>query len=231
VFDDQAGIALMVRYTWSLTLVGIVLLVNSTRVDGGIIEVGDLNIINDAGNPSNGLAFLDLSFSDGRTLADALANAQLTYADARKATPSEWNDLFAAAGIGYDSISYHASDGFATGVNLTLSSGANYDGGALSGQLGVTDGGTGSYIWTDPDGSTNTSTTRDFIALRSGTNLAYANQIGQAPPHNSFAWLLVSNSAAAVPEPSSLTMASVITVGALYLRRRRRKRNLINAAS
>ena len=43
---------------------------------GGVIEVGDLNIIDDPGNPSDGLRYLDMTFSDGLTKADALANAQ-----------------------------------------------------------------------------------------------------------------------------------------------------------
>jgi hypothetical protein len=59
-----------------------------------LVEVGDLNIINDAGNPSDGLRYLDMTYSDGLTQAAALTNAQATYANARLATASEFDDLF-----------------------------------------------------------------------------------------------------------------------------------------
>ncbi len=64
-----------------------------------INEVGDLNIIDDPGNPSDGLRYLDMSFSAGLTLSAALTNTQATYPNARVATPSEFNDLFASSGI------------------------------------------------------------------------------------------------------------------------------------
>jgi hypothetical protein len=57
------------------------------------------NIIDDVGNPSDGLRFLDMTYSDGLSLAAAIANAQATYANARLATASEFDDLFSAAGI------------------------------------------------------------------------------------------------------------------------------------
>lgn len=66
---------------------------------GGIMEVGDLNIIDDVGNASDGLRFLDMSYSVGRTQADALANARVIYSNARLATVAEWENLFLAAGI------------------------------------------------------------------------------------------------------------------------------------
>ena len=59
--------------------------------NAGIIESGDLNIIDDAGNASVGLRYLDMIYIDGKTEAAALA-----------ATPSEFDDLFSAAGIAYD---------------------------------------------------------------------------------------------------------------------------------
>tara|TARA_R110002096_G_scaffold381363_1_gene575213 strand:- start:2114 stop:2611 length:498 start_codon:yes stop_codon:yes gene_type:complete len=90
-----------------------------------IDEVGDLNIINDMANPSDGLRYLDRSFSDGLSLAHALINAQGSYANARLATPSEWDDLFAAAGITYDGA-VTASDAFtALGDNQTIASGGS----------------------------------------------------------------------------------------------------------
>ena len=73
---------------------GILALILCLLVQGmttaAIVESGDLNIIDDPGNPSHGLRYLDMTYSDGKTLADALAAAQAVYPNARKATPSEW---------------------------------------------------------------------------------------------------------------------------------------------
>lgn len=41
--------------------------VTTANTDADNIEVGDLNIIDQAGNASNGLRYLDLSFSRTRT--------------------------------------------------------------------------------------------------------------------------------------------------------------------
>ena len=91
----------------SQLVIAIVLAVPSVTF-GAIIDNGDLTIIDDAGNASDGLRFLDMSYSDnvpggdysgGMTAAEALANAQATYANARLATPEEFDDLFAAAGL------------------------------------------------------------------------------------------------------------------------------------
>jgi hypothetical protein len=65
-------------------------------------ELGDLNIINDAGNPSNGLGFLDLSSTLNLSREEALAHAQTIYPSARLATMIEHDNLFAAAGIAFD---------------------------------------------------------------------------------------------------------------------------------
>ena len=70
--------------------------------NAGIIESGDLNIIDDAGNASVGLRYLDMTYIDGKTEAAALAAAQLVYPNVHLATPSEFDDLFSAAGIAYD---------------------------------------------------------------------------------------------------------------------------------
>ena len=59
----------------------------SSSVPSAIIEMGNLNIIDDPGNPSDGLRFLELSFSDGLSLTDALTNAQMTYSNAHLARP------------------------------------------------------------------------------------------------------------------------------------------------
>ena len=85
--------------TTLLLMAALLTLLLSSSVPAATIEMGDLNIIDDAGNPSDGLRFLDLSFSEGRTLADALTNAQATYGNARLATPSEADDLFDASSL------------------------------------------------------------------------------------------------------------------------------------
>ena len=79
----------------TVTCVALLVALPGASFGGLVNEVGDLNIIDDDGNPSNGLRYLDLTYSKGRTLASALANAQATYSNAREATPSEWDDLFA----------------------------------------------------------------------------------------------------------------------------------------
>ena len=88
----------------TVTCVALLVVLPGASFGGLVTEVGDLNIIDDDGNPSNGLRYLDLTFSLNRTLASALANAQATYSNARLATASEWDDLFAAAGITYDAL-------------------------------------------------------------------------------------------------------------------------------
>ena len=129
-----------------------------------IVELGDLNIINDAGNPSDGLRYLDMSYSDGLTLEAALVKAQATYPNARIATASEFDDLFSAAGIPYSGAST-ASDGFLVGADAQIAG----DGCAacitLVGQLGGTIGAGETLIWTDPDGSSNPASTRDIVRI------------------------------------------------------------------
>jgi len=173
-----------------------------------VVEVGDLNIINDAGNPSDGLRYLDMSYSDGLSQAAALANAQATYANARIATASEFDDLFAAAGITYNS-SYTASDGFlSTGFPYhILSTGANYDSASLLFALGATVPGDefGNnpevVIFTDPDGSNNSATTQDILGLYlQGAELI---QVPWTVPKDQAGWLLVSE-ATVVPVPAAV---------------------------
>ena len=71
---------------FSFALLGLAL-VNVCHAD--IVEYGELNVIEDVNNASDGLRFLDISFSRNRTLEDALANARQRFSDARLATPSE----------------------------------------------------------------------------------------------------------------------------------------------
>ena len=167
---------------------------------GGIVEVGDLNVIVDPGNPSNGLRFLDMSFSDGLILSAALENAQAAYPNARLASPSEFDDLFAAAGINYENPSFPASSAFVIGGNRTISFGANYDAGALRDALGFT-ATDSSFFWSDPDGlkpATDPPSTPDFVRLF-GTS-ASVWHTPTLPPNSSIGWLIVST----VPEPTTL---------------------------
>jgi len=187
----------------------------SSATHATIIESGDLNFISDVGNPSDGLAFLDMTFSTGMTSAAALANAQLTYADARLATPDEFDDLFLAAGVAYTGTST-ASDAFAAGNFLGLTA-PDAAGTALKAALGTTSG-LITLIWTDPDGSSVSTTTRDYLELGI-TGGAVAHQIsGVIPPHGQFGWLLVSD-AAVVPEPSTGILVALGVLG-LGIRRR-----------
>ena len=64
----------------------------------------------------------------------ALANAQATYADTRLAVASEWDDLFAAAGIPLFT-GLAASDAFEVGQSVTIA-GLSAAGAALVALLG-----------------------------------------------------------------------------------------------
>ena len=186
---------------------------------GSIIEVGDLNIIDQAGNASDGLRFLDMTFSDGKNKADALANAQATYSNARLATQYEWDDLFEAAGITYNGAK-KASDAFTVGTTKTISSEDNYDNGILMNQLGKTHG-TKLFIWSDPDGSSSATGTRDRIRLVSDS--AKIQQNANKPALGSTGWLIVSAQMAPIPEPSSIAMWSAMGIIGLVVARRKRK--------
>jgi len=190
---------------------------------GSIQEVGDLNIINMVGNPSNGLRFLDMSYSVGLSEVDALANAQSTYANARLATPSEFDDLFSAAGISY-SFSFTASDGFTPGLTRPLSVGVDYDGGELRNQLGITFTTDTTLIWTAPDGDGSSVTSRDRLLLNS--EAAFIINVAQSPASFTSGWLLVSEPApsnSAIPEPSSvLCWLGLVLMGWIKLPRNRK---------
>lgn len=174
-----------------------------------LMQSGGLNIIVDSGNPSNGLGFLDMSFSKGLSLTAAVTKAQMTYPNARPANASEFDDLFAAVPILYDG-SETASSAFSTGAQVTLSSSTNYDV-SLRDQLGVTFGSL-TIIWTDPDGSTSTTTTRDSLNL--GSSTAVAAQSMFSPANSGVGWLLVSE-VTSVPEPSAFLCLGLIVVGGL----------------
>ncbi|TWU06893.1 hypothetical protein CA54_52960 [Symmachiella macrocystis] len=195
-----------------------VLAVVPTATFGEVIEVGDLNIIDDLGNPSDGLRYLDMTFSAGLSQAAALANAQSTYSNARLATPDEFDNLFEASGIQLNGP-IPASAGFTTGTSVSLSTGANYDGGALAAALGLTVG-NNLIVYTDPDGSDDTSSTRDLLQF--GPTFVFVAQFSGVPSSNG-GWLLVSD-AAVVPEPSTYAGLLGITCVSLLAYDWRRKR-------
>lgn len=207
------------KTTSPLRIVLLGLLAGALGAQATIIEFGRANIIDDVGNPSHGLRYLDMSFSHYETEANALANAQVFYPNARLATPSEFDDLFAAAGITYNGAET-ASDGFSAGATTTITSGANYDGGALALALGHTrDGAT--MIWTDPDNGA----TRDFMVLWPGGAQIYDSTA--SPEHSLIGWLIVSEPAAAqasvgIPDSgSTLALGILSLLGLLGARRRR----------
>jgi hypothetical protein len=197
-------------------ILGTLMLLSTSLTHAAVVEVGDLNIIDDSSNPSDGLRYLDLSFSDGLTLADALANAQSTYSNARLATSQEWDDLFAASAIVYSEGT--ASDAFTTGPGFNLSLGANYDGGALNQALGTT-GAQFAQFWSDPDGSDANTTTLDFISL--GPASASILQSIDIPPSASNGWLLVSD-ASVVPLPAAVWLFGSGLIGLIGIARHKR---------
>jgi hypothetical protein len=150
-----------------------------------------------------------MSFSDGLTLSDALANARQSYPNARRATPAEFDDLFAAAGITYDGTS-KASDGFTVGPTTFISTGDNYDGGALRDLLGITTGGATRWtqIWTNPTPIAFPTVPRAFLRLEQTQAIIFRSD--SIIPSPNVGWLLV-----ATPEPSSavvLLCAIVATI-------------------
>lgn len=183
-------------------------------------EVGGLNIIVDAGNPSDGLRYLDMTYSDGLTLVAALTAATAIYPNARLATPTEFDDLFAAAGITYTG-SLTASDGFSVGSSSILSSLAFYDGGTLMNQLGPTDANQ-TLIWTAPDSNSASTTTRDYIGIFA--SFAALQQFHLSPPNARFGWLIVSDAAQA-PAPATLAVLAMGLGGIAVMRRKRSGRN------
>jgi hypothetical protein len=178
------------------------MLVLGSSARATIIEVGDLNIIDDAGNSSDGLRFLDMTYSDGLTMAAALTNAQATYPNARLATPDEWDDLFAAAGVTY-SGSETASAGFDTGAIIQLTASGDAGVGVLRAALGATTGEGHTFMWTDPDGSIATSGTRDVFFLGNDDTAIASISVGFSDLNTG--WLLVSE----VPEPGTFSMLAL----------------------
>lgn len=182
--------------------------------DAGLIEAGDLNIIDDLSNRSHGLRYLDVSYGVGRSRGDALAHARATYANARFATPDEFDDLFAAAGITYDG-SLTASDAFRPGSGAIISSGRNYDRGVLLNILGQTLRNR-TLILTQIPASPDL---RNAVDLRLRRARIRRTRSFDANEH--YSWLLVSESTALAPEPSSFAL---FAAGCLIIAARRRRR-------
>lgn len=162
-----------------------------------ILQVGDLNIIQQSGNPSDGLRYLDLSLTVGKDFSQAEDSATAAYTNARPATSSEFDHLFEASTLRYDDNSTRLSAGFLPGAGVTISSGSNYNTSLLN-ILGPTFD-TGAGIWTDPENSSNL----DLIIFR--PTLLEATFLNDTPPISSVAWLFVTSAteATAVPEPSA----------------------------
>lgn len=196
-----------------------------TLLSGGRI------LIDQAGNPSNGLAFLHTSFSVGMTSADALANAQMTYPSAMLATPAQWDDLAAAAGVKYKTLAtlasaYEVGPGiFSSDFNLAP---PDEDLVSLFGATSYSvDSGNFTLFFTDPDGSNVSTTTRDGITFYDGTGTDSLRaegpgifQSAQTVPQTFRAWGIV----VAVPEPSAfacLGLIGLVASGRAWWNRRR----------
>ena len=177
-------------------LVGILWVAVTGTAHSDLIEIGYLNIIDDAGNASDGLAFFDMSFSAGKTSADAVMSAQAElesnpiagYSTARLAIASEFDDLMVAGGMSFEN-GLTAADGFSTGTSATLSSGTNYNT-VVRNRLGVTYRSSSLIAWTSPDGSQDSTTTRDFIRLAS--SVAVLGQTTATPANSSLGWFVVA---------------------------------------
>lgn len=190
-----------------------------------IVEVGNLNIINQLGNASDGLRYLDLSISQngatGFNPTDALAHAQTFYSNARFATASEFDDLFQAAGITYDGAET-AGDVFGPGPDsVNISTGSNYDGGVLADILGRTIPGFAAAIWSDPDGSEDPTTTYDFLFLiDSRAQLEHTVVNPLEVPSGQLAYLIVSE----VPVPAAAWLFGSALIGMAGVRRTKRSK-------
>ena len=202
----------------SLVLFGALFGAGLAPASAALVDNGDLTTIADASNLSDGLSFLDVSFSVDRNLSDALANAQVTFPTARLATPSEVDDLFAAAGITFGSNPL-PSAAWDVGEELALLPYATGNPSTLLNYIGFTEpSGTLPFtaFWTDPDGDPLGTTTRDFLSF--STDFYRLGQTDLQPPIPEAGWALVVD---AVPEPSILALFGVGLAGLGAVRGRR----------
>lgn len=190
-----------------------------STASASVIEIGDTNLIQDALNPSDGLYFLDTTYSDGLTMVEALGNAKSLYSDARIATPAEWNNLFLAAGISYTgSLTASAAFDFVDNQRIArLDSNVGMLNQMLSGNSDSL------YIWSDPDGlgRFDATSTIDFILLGSSfVDIRHASRI-PGDVALDYSWLIVSDSGVAnVPAPDVIWLFGSGLIG---LVRRRKK--------
>ena len=207
----------MLRFNYSILFVVVSLCLQPLSSSASVIDAGDLTIIDQAGNASDGLRYLDLSYGRGLSLTDALTAAQAVYANARIATAAEWDDLFEAAGIIYNSNGLTASSAFDSGASSTITSSSSSEVGALRLLLGNTLG-NDANIWSTPDGDTDISSTRDLLRL-TGSNLALVVHTTAPLPSLPYSWLIVSE-ASSVPEPTTWALLGLGLLGFGFKRRR-----------
>lgn len=171
-----------------------------SMANGALVEVGDLNIIDDAGNASNGLRFLDMTYSDGKSLTDALTDAQAVYSNARLATAAEVNDLFNAVAYPF----YSGEDIFtiyAGGSGYEILSGPNAAGVQLITKLGKTRTltGLGDYLYWYTDDVTD----YQGVLIFDGALQSDWRALSSAPdPEAARGFMLVSE-ASVVPIPAA----------------------------
>jgi len=110
-------------------------------------------------------------------------------------------DLFAAAGVVL-ATNRLPSDAFDVGVtdNIAIEKLEVSD---IRAALGPTFS-SWTLLWSDPDGNSSATSTRDYVSLVGET--ATMHQTMDSPSHDRIGWLLVSESSAAVPEPSSFML-------------------------
>ena len=206
----------------------IILLFSATVIDKAQATIIDnvgpnnqLNKIEQAGNPSNGLHYLDSSLSSGMTLSEALAVTVDGY-DIRLATQQEWSDLATAGGLILDNgitgpgLGDVVFGGIQSNINiLTISTLPNYDV-ALFDAIG-NNYGSSLRLWTDAANVNTYDLTRFFPGeLIVNTNNAFRNNGSK----DGVSWLLVGVEESVVPEPHTLLLA---LFGLALLPRRRRR--------
>jgi hypothetical protein len=198
----------------------VILLAGQGLVTAGITQSGDLYTIVDPVNPSDGLRFLEANYtySVGLSKVNALIAARAVYPNARVATPSEINDLFDAAVITYDA-GWTAGDAFTSGTDTVISSGMNYN----SEIYDLWD----TYFppeevkfWSDPDGSSLSTSTRDVLLLTTTSATIVQSSINHQTLYHG--WLLVSEAPTSTPAPGALCLAltGVMSAAGFYRRRR-----------
>ncbi|MGK0190374.1 MAG: hypothetical protein ACI9R3_006200 [Verrucomicrobiales bacterium] len=160
-----------------------------TSCEATLLDFGNYSTIDDP----NGLRYLDMSFSNGLTSDAAVENARLAFPNARLATPSETDALFAGAGITlYEPIESTVTPGtYSTGATVRTPVPDHSTLTALSSYLGTTVT-NAIFSWTNPDG---TGSSRDYIKI--DVNIFRVDHVaygfGGSPPRAGVGWLIVSD--------------------------------------